>query len=54
MNENDFCIEIRTLMRPIGVRGGGQLPPPRLLGRLDQSGNICFTVGHYWLIIKNK
>jgi hypothetical protein len=27
---------------------------PRLLGRLSQSGNICFTVGQYWLIIKIK
>ena len=36
----------------IGVQGGGQLPLPRLLGRLGQSGNICFTVRQNWLIIK--
>jgi hypothetical protein len=43
--------EIYKLPVGIGVRGGGQLPH-RLLGRLSQSGNICFTVGQYWLIIK--
>ena len=31
----------------ISVQGGA-----RLLGRLGQSGNIYFTVGQYWLIIK--
>jgi hypothetical protein len=25
---------------------------PSLLGKQRQSGNICFTVGQYWLIIK--
>ena len=32
--------------------GRGAAPPPRLLGRLGQSGNICFTVRQNWLIIK--
>ena len=38
----------------IGVQGGGRgwLPPPRLLCRLGQSGNIRFTVGQYYY--KNK
>ena len=31
----------------IGIQGGAQL-----LGRLGQSGNIYFTVGQYWVIIK--
>jgi hypothetical protein len=31
----------------MGVQGGA-----RLLGRLGQSGNIYFTVGQYWRIIK--
>ena len=26
--------------------------PPSLLGKQNQSGNIRFTVGQYWLIIK--
>jgi hypothetical protein len=41
----------------IGVRdggGGGAGAAPNLLGRPGQSGNICFTFGQYWLIIKNK
>jgi hypothetical protein len=40
-------------------RGGGQPPPPSLLGKQSQLGNIHFTVGlgllyklAYWLIIK--
>ena len=36
-------------------RGGGTgaaAPPPSLLGKQSQSGNIRFTVGQYWLIIK--
>ena len=32
--------------------GGGSPPPPSLLGKQSQSGNIRFTVGQYWLIIK--
>jgi hypothetical protein len=32
-------------------RGGGS-PPPSLLGKQSQSGNIRSTVGQYWLIIK--
>ena len=32
--------------------GGGRQPPPRLLGKQSQSGNIRFTVGQYRLIIK--
>jgi hypothetical protein len=39
----------------IGVQGGGRgwlPPPPRLLCRLGQSGNIRFTVGQYYY--KNK
>jgi hypothetical protein len=27
-------------------------PPPSLLSKQSQSGNIRFTVGQYWLIIK--
>jgi hypothetical protein len=27
-------------------------PPPSLLGKQSQSGNIRLTVGQYWLIIK--
>jgi hypothetical protein len=39
----------------MGVPGGGAegaAAPPSLLGKLSQSGNIRFTVGQYWLIIK--
>ena len=39
----------------MGVPGGGAAappPPPSLLGKQSQSGNIRFTVGQYWLIIK--
>jgi hypothetical protein len=36
----------------MGVAGGGAAAPPSLLGKQSQSGNICFTVGQYWLIIK--
>jgi hypothetical protein len=32
--------------------GRGRQPPPRLLGKQSQLGNIRFTVGQYWLIIK--
>jgi hypothetical protein len=35
----------------MGVPGGGG-QPPSLLGKQSQSGNIRFTVGQYWLIIK--
>ena len=37
-----------------GGRRGRQPPPPppSLLGKQTQSGNIRFTVGQYWLIIK--
>jgi hypothetical protein len=35
----------------MGVPGGGR-QPPSLLGKQSQSGNIRFTVGQYWLIIK--
>jgi hypothetical protein len=31
------------------MQGGS---PPSLLGKQSQSGNIRFTVGQYWLIIK--
>ena len=31
---------------------GAAAPPPSLLGKQSQSGNIRFTVGQYWLIIK--
>jgi hypothetical protein len=33
-----------------GGGGGGNLPS--LLGKQNQSGNIRFTVGQYWLIVK--
>ena len=32
--------------------GGRKPPPPSLLGKQSQSGDIRFTVGQYWLIIK--
>jgi hypothetical protein len=35
----------------MGVPGGGQ-QPSSLLGKQSQQGNIRFTVGQYWLIIK--
>ena len=37
-----------------GGGGGaeGAAAPPSLLGKQSQSGNIRFTVGQYWLIIK--
>ena len=35
-----------------GGGGGGGGSPPSLLGKQSQSGNIRFTVGQYWLIIK--
>ena len=35
-----------------GRGGGGGGSPPSLLGKQSQSGNIRFTVGQYWLIIK--
>jgi hypothetical protein len=35
----------------MGEPGGGQ-QPSSLLGKQSQSGNIRFTVGQYWLIIK--
>jgi hypothetical protein len=38
-------------MALLGGEGGGS-PPPSLLGKQSQSGNIRFTVGQYWLIIK--
>jgi hypothetical protein len=48
----DLCLTI-------GVPGGGAegaaaSPPPHpsFLGKQSQSGNIRFTVGQYWLIIK--
>jgi hypothetical protein len=48
-----------TLLNTIGKkhgrtgRGGGRGgSPPSLLGKQSQSGNIRFTVGQYWLIIK--
>jgi hypothetical protein len=39
-------------MNPGGGLRGRHPPPPSLLGKQSQSGNICFTVGQYWLIIK--
>ena len=36
----------------MGVPGGGGGSPPSLLGKQSQSGNIRFTVGQYWPIIK--
>jgi hypothetical protein len=35
-----------------GGGGGGRPSPHSLLGKQSQSGNIRFTVGQYWLIIK--
>jgi hypothetical protein len=35
-----------------GGGGGGSPPPPSFLGKQNQWGNIRFTVGQYWLIIK--
>jgi hypothetical protein len=35
-----------------GAEGAAAPPPPSLLGKQSQSGNIRFTVGQYWLIIK--
>ena len=35
-----------------GRRGRRGRQPPSLLGKQSQSGNIRFTVGQYWLIIK--
>ena len=35
-----------------GGGGGGGGGSPSLLGKQSQSGNIRFTVGQYWLIIK--
>ena len=37
---------------PGGGRRGRQPPTPSLLGKQSQSGNIRFTVGQYWLIVK--
>jgi hypothetical protein len=37
-----------------GAEGAAATPPPSLLGKQSQSGNIRFTVGQYWLIIKIK
>jgi hypothetical protein len=37
---------------PGGGGGGGGGSPPSLLGKQSQLGNIRFTVGKYWLIIK--
>ena len=34
--------------------GGGGASPPSLLGKQSLSGNICSTVGQYWLIIKKN
>jgi hypothetical protein len=39
---------------PDGGAGGGRQPPPSLLGKQSQSGNIRSTVGQYWLVIKKK
>jgi hypothetical protein len=40
----------------MGVPGrgaeGAAAPPPSLLGKQSQSGNIRFTVGQYFFIIK--
>jgi hypothetical protein len=35
----------------MGVRAGGR-QPPQFVGQKSQSGNIRFTLGQYWLIIK--
>ena len=37
---------------PDGGTAGAPAPPPSLLGKQSQSGNIRSTVGQYWLIIK--
>jgi hypothetical protein len=37
---------------PDGGAEGAEAPPPSLLGKQSQSGNIRFTVGQYWLIVK--
>jgi hypothetical protein len=36
----------------MGVPGEGGGSPSSLLGKQSQLGNIRFTVGQYWLIIK--
>jgi hypothetical protein len=49
--------KINQRLGVMGVPGGGEArgaaaPHPSLLGKQSQSGNIRFTVGEYWLIIK--
>ena len=43
---------LRHLANGRGEGGEGGGSPPSLLGKQSQSGNIRFTVGQYWLIIK--
>jgi hypothetical protein len=35
-----------------GGGAGGDVAAPQIVGQTRQSGNIHFTVGQYWLIIK--
>ena len=51
--DDSSIIEVVLMGVPGGGRRGRQPPPPpSLLGKQSQSGNIRFTVGQYWLIIK--
>ena len=45
-----FIDEVGHGRTGLGGEGGGS--PPSLLGKQSQSGNIRFTVGQHWLIIK--
>ena len=47
-----FCTEHHGRTGRGGGAEGASAPPPSLLGKQSQSGNIRFTVGQYWLIIK--
>jgi hypothetical protein len=50
---NSQCAVKQSQHRTMGVPGGaGGGSSPSLLGKQSQSGNIRFTVGQYWLIIK--
>ena len=47
-----ICKQQVTIMGVPGRGAEGAAAPPSLLGKQSQSGNIRFTVGQYWLIIK--